>query len=250
MIPNTRRFFVAPEQLAESTVVFSDRELVHQLQRVLRLRVGDRILLLDGLGRQAEATISDLSRERVCAVLSDRTPAGGEPLVTIDVYAALIRAERFEWLLQKAVELGAATLIPLVTAHTAATDAPSAQRMQRWQRILREAAEQSCRGRLPQLRPAETFSAALATAAGYDLAVVLDQAAARPLTSMVAAVPHARRIAIFSGPEGGLAPAELQQAEQHGMMPATLGQRVLRAETAPLAALALLSQLYDREQFG
>jgi 16S rRNA (uracil1498-N3)-methyltransferase len=251
MIPNTRRFFVAPELLSDTTVIFSDRELVHQLQRVLRLRVGDRILLLDGAGLQAEATISELARERVCALLDERTAACGELPVTIDVYAALIRPERFEWLLQKAVELGAAAVIPLVTAHTAATDAPSAQRMQRWQRILREAAEQSCRGRLPQLRPAELFSTAAATAAAtYDLAVVLDQAAARPLTRIAAMVPHARRIAVFSGPEGGLAPAELQQAEQHGMMPATLGQRVLRAETAPLAALALLSQLYDQEQFG
>lgn len=245
MIANTHRFFVEPDLLAEDTVMLTDRDLVHQLQRVLRLRVGDRILLLDGRGSQSEVTLSEISRDRVCAVVETRTPAAGESLVAVHVFAALIRAERYEWFLQKAVELGAVTITPLVTAHTTATDAPSAQRMQRWQRIIREAAEQSCRGRLPLLQPAETLSQALTRITAVDLAIILEQHAEFLLPQLITARPDTRSVALFSGPEGGFSAAELRQAEQHGMIGASLGRRVLRAETAPLAALAVLSQLYD-----
>ncbi len=249
---NTYRFFVPPEALAGGRFALEDADLAHQLGVVLRLRPGDRVLLLDSQGWQYTVRLEELTRRAVAGAVEEHTPAGGEPRAALTLYPALIRAERFEWLLQKGTELGTAAFVPLVCARSAAGDSDGAARKrERWGRIVREAAEQSRRGRLPDLGAPLPFTAACAHAAGHDLALLLWEGdGAEPLRRVLRARADTppQRIALLSGPEGGLTDEERATAQAHGIVAVTLGPRTLRAETAPLAAAAMT--LYELGEMG
>ena len=246
-LPNTRRFFVPPEILAADDLLIADSELAHQLGRVLRLGPGDHVLLLDGLGQVCEVELASLSREQVRGQVISRGPASGEPQLQLTLYLALLRAERFEWALQKGTELGVSRFVPVQFARSLPTDRADDKKLVRWRKIIREAAEQACRGRLPQIDPPLSFTAACTQAASADLPLILWEGEAPLLRTVLRRQPlalsaqrSALRVALLSGPEGGIATDELTAASDRGIMPVSLGPRILRAETAPLAAAAAL----------
>lgn len=246
---NTYRFFVPPERLAEDAPRLDDPELAHQLGRVLRLGPGDRVLLLDGLGAAAELTIEEIGRGHVAGRIERRYQAGGEPPAEISLFLALLRPERFEWALQKAVELGVRRVVPVRFARSLPADRADEKKLLRWRRIAREAAEQSCRGLLPAVEPPIAFDAACAQAAAAGLSLILWEGEAPHLNSALrnsAPEPRPSAISLLSGPEGGITAEELTAARGHGIIPVSLGPRILRAETAPLAALAAI--VYELEQ--
>lgn len=241
---NTYRFFVDPAAFDTERVRLFDPKLGHQLANVLRLGRGERVVLLDGEGWQYTVTLETVDRRgTVNGVIESREVAGGEPRLALTVYLPLIRAERFEWALQKGVELGAAAFVPTVCARSIDA-APDERRLARWRRIIREAAEQSRRGRLPRLAPSLTFNEACTQFTLHSPALLLWEGDnATPLAGAL----HALRrdtspaaLGIFSGPEGGLTNDERQWAERHGIMIVSLGPRTLRAETAPIAAIAII----------
>lgn len=244
-IPNTRRFFVAPQLLQDDEVQFVDRELAHQLGRVLRLRPGDHILLLDGEGQAAECELTTLEREQLRGRILARYPAGGEPALQLSAYLALSRPERFEWALQKGTEIGISRFVPLECERSLAAERADTRKLARWRRIIREAAEQACRGRLPELHEPLDFVAACAGLSA-DLSIILWEGQAPPLRSVLRekAAPH--HAAFISGPVGGLSEAELTRAREHGIIPVSLGPRILRAETAPVVAAAILCYEFDQ----
>jgi 16S rRNA (uracil1498-N3)-methyltransferase len=256
-IPNTRRFFVAPEALASDDLLISDATLAHQLGRVLRLGPGDHVLLLDGLGEACVVELAGLSRDQVRGHVIERGPGGGEPQTELTLYLALLRAERFEWALQKGTELGVRRFVPVQFAHSLAADRADEKKLSRWRRIIGEAAEQACRGRLPTIDPPLGFAAACAQAAEADLPLILWEGEAPSLRSLLRSryadstthhpPPTTQHVALLSGPEGGIAPHELTAAGERGIMAASLGPRILRAETAPLAAAAALFYELERE---
>ncbi|MCX7859724.1 MAG: 16S rRNA (uracil(1498)-N(3))-methyltransferase [Chloroflexus sp.] len=243
-IPNTRRFFVDPAWLRSDQIEIDDPALVHQWGRVLRLTAGDRVMLLDGSGLAAIVEIVAIDRKRAQGHVIARCQAGGEPAVAIDLYLALIRPERFEWALQKAVELGVRRIVPVAFARSLPGDRADERRLARWQRIATEAAEQAGRGKIPAIAAPQPFAAALAESVTADLALLLDEQATIHLREVLSTYPMPNQIAIFSGPEGGIDPAERSAALAHGLHPASLGPRILRAETAPLAALAMLQYAF------
>ncbi len=236
---NSLRFFVTPEVLQTDAICLNDRDLAHQLSRVLRLGPGARVLLLDGHGMACEVELLALERDKVRGIVRQRLVASGEPALHLSIYLALIRPERFEWALQKCVELGAARLVPVACARSLPSDRADQRRIERWQRILREAAEQACRGLLPTIEPPISFAAACARVATTALPIILWEQEAPALRDRLPGTPPAT-CALLSGPEGGITPEELTLAQAHGIMPASLGPRILRAETAPVAAAALL----------
>ncbi len=245
-LANTYRFFVPPEALGHDRVHLADADLARQLGRVLRLRPGDRVLLLDGVGLQYEVALTEIGREHVAGDVLARGLAGGEPEVALTMYLALLRAERFEWALQKSVELGAARIVPVRFARSLPNERADARKLERWRRILREAAEQACRGRLPEIASPLDFAAACAEAATAELRLILWEGVAPPLATLLRAAPHPlSTIALFSGPEGGITETELTSADAHGIMRVSLGSRILRAETAPLAAAAAIFYQFD-----
>src|SRR5579859_1833611 len=150
---NTYRFFVDPGAIQGHEAVVDDQDLVHQIVHVLRLQSGDRVLLLDNAGWQYTVILTTMDRGRLVGLIEHKLPAQGEARMNVILYTALLRGERFEWILQKGTELGVAGFVPLRCEHSAMSDAAEFldHRRQRWQRILREAAEQSCRAALPFL---------------------------------------------------------------------------------------------------
>lgn len=241
---NTYRFFVDPSGFDGNAVRLFDPELGHQLAHVLRLGRGDRIVLLDGEGWQYTVVLETVDRRgAVSGAIEMREAAGGEPRLALTIYLPIIRAERFEWALQKGVELGAAAFVPTVCSRSI-DSAPDERRVIRWQRIIREAAEQSRRGRLPRLAGALPFDEACRLSTPHSPALLLwEGAGAVSLAEALCTLCRDRTpetLALFSGPEGGLTEDERRYAERHGIMTVTLGPRTLRAETAPVAATAII----------
>lgn len=245
---NTYRFFVASE-ISGETVSIDDRALAHQLSNVLRLQPGDEIVLLDNSGWQYVVALQQLGRDHVSGMVVGRAPASGEPRTQLTLYLGLMRPERFEWSLQKCTELGAAVFVPLVCERSVDADM-SERKAERWSRIVREAAEQSRRGKLPTIAAAQPFAEACAHAAQCDLALLLweGDGVASLRQVLRARTEPATTIALLSGPEGGLSNDEFKIADAHGIIPVTLGPRTLRAETAPVAAItAILYECGDME---
>jgi 16S rRNA (uracil1498-N3)-methyltransferase len=165
---NTYRFFVDPAAFQGDRVQLSDPELARQLGGVLRLGAGDRVTLLDGAGWLYVVVLEQVDRRgAIVGAVERREPAtGAEPRVHLTLYLPLIRPERFEWALQKGVELGVAAFVPTLCAHSRAEGEPAARKLNRWRTIVREAAEQSRRGILPRLDAPMPFADACARAAG------------------------------------------------------------------------------------
>ncbi|GIV95361.1 MAG: ribosomal RNA small subunit methyltransferase E [Herpetosiphonaceae bacterium] len=239
---NTYRFFVPPESFHGAEVAVDDRDLAHQLKAVLRLQPGAEITLLDGRGQRYHVELTALDRNQIRGRILERGPAGGEPHTRLTIYAALIKAERFEWLLQKGTELGVTRFVPLVSERSLPGTIGEAKQA-RWQRILREAAEQSLRGRVPELCAPMPFAAAC-NAVGEQGFLLWEAEGGTPLRVALRQIT-ASSLAILSGPEGGFTNAEAELARQHGVRAITLGPRILRAETAPLVAAVAI--LYERD---
>ena len=179
---NTYRFFVDADALHGREVVIEDAELAHQLGVVLRLRAGERVLLLDNSGWQYVVALNTLVGDRVTGTVERKELAGGEPRTKLTLYVALLRPERFEWVLQKGTDLGVSAFVPVICERSTVADADelSERKLDRWRRIVREAAEQSRRGKLPRLAPALFFPAASEQAARRGQALLLWEGAGVP----------------------------------------------------------------------
>lgn len=240
-IANTHRFFVDAATCQRGST--TDGDLLHQWVRVLRVRVGDALLLLDGQGQAAHVEITAISAKTAAWRVIATMPAGGEPRLHVTLAVSLIRPERFEWLLQKATEIGVSAIVPLKADHSRHDGEVSAQKIIRWQRILREAAEQSCRGVVPHLAAACAIRA-LAPPHGAHVYWCHEGAGTLPLRHAPAEV--GRPVWLISGPEGSFSHHELTWLMQQPWQAVGLGSRILRAETAPLvAATMLLAQAGD-----
>ncbi|NTW02790.1 MAG: 16S rRNA (uracil(1498)-N(3))-methyltransferase [Oscillochloris sp.] len=237
---NTYRFFVPPASFSGDTVRVADAELARQISRVLRLGPGDHVLLLDGLGDAYEVELTELGRDLVMGRVLCCQHAT-EPAIDLSIYLALLRPERFEWVLQKGTELGVRHFVPVQFARSRVSDRADERKAERWRKIIREAAEQSCRGRLPELGTPLSFTDACLSARSAQLPLILWEGQAPPMRDLLrrpSASPTS--VAILSGPEGGITQEELTFASTHGMLPVSLGTQTLRAETAPIAATAAL----------
>src|SRR3954468_622227 len=172
---NTYRFFVDSSAIHGRDVLLEDGELAHQIGTVLRLRPGEKITLLDNSGWQHVVALHTVERGRVAGTVERKELAGGEPRTKLTLYVALTRPERFEWVLQKGTELGVSAFVPLICERSTIADADelSANKLERWNRIVREAAEQSRRLKLPRLTPALFLPAACDQAAQRGTALLL-----------------------------------------------------------------------------
>ena len=226
-------FFVSDIQ--GDRVVFS-AEQAHQMGRVLRLQPGARVVVLDNAGWQYEAELVEVGR-RATAVLHHKQPAANEPRAQLTLYQALLKRDNFEWVLQKGTEIGVTRFVPLLTARTVAQPPHKADR---WQRILTEAAEQSRRGRIPALAEPLRLEDAWPQAQTADLALLPWEGASGETLAGALAGKRPSTLALFIGPEGGWTEAEVADGRAGGILPVTLGPRILRAETAAIVAAALV----------
>lgn len=241
------RFYLPPQQL-HSAYISLPEPLAHQVRNVLRMRLGDKFTIFDGEGMEYDAEIADLRRDEVTVQLSDPRPCRGEPRLHLTLFHSLLKKDRFEWALEKGTELGVSHFVPMHTARVIADGASEIKRT-RWQRVAIEAAELAGRGILPPIDPVHTLPQALARLNAFDLAIFAwEEARGYSLRDAVRDYRAANgdqppRVALFIGPEGGFTPEEAHAARAAGCKIVTLGERVMRAETASLAAIAAL--LYE-----
>jgi 16S rRNA (uracil1498-N3)-methyltransferase len=231
-----RKFFVDEVQNGRARI--AGPEAGH-LTRVLRVEAGQKFEISDNRKvylAQVESARKDLVTFAIVGEIEARPP-----VLRASLLLSLIRFERFELAIEKATELGVERVIPVEAERAAAgLEKAARKRLERWRRIAREASEQSRRDHLPEIEEPRTFDAALAIAADYRY--VPDEAEARPFA---AAMPPAKRasdrVAVLVGPEGGWTDRERLSIAAAGWTPVSLGPQILRAETAAIAALAILN---------
>jgi 16S rRNA (uracil1498-N3)-methyltransferase len=234
---------------ADATLELPSQAAQH-VARVLRLAPGDALTLFDGLGGEWPATIRAVSGSAVRVATGARRALERESPLRITLLQALARGEKMDWVLQKATELGVARLQPVACERSVVQlDGGRAdKRLAHWHGVVVAACEQCGRNRVPEVLPPLRLDAACA-AVDAPLRLVLAPGAARPLGAALraatapAGVPRPPEVALLVGPEGGLAEAEVELARRAGFEAVALGPRVLRTETAAIAALALLQGL-------
>jgi 16S rRNA (uracil1498-N3)-methyltransferase len=226
-----------PQPLADGVEFALDPGAARHLTRVLRLRAGDAFVAFDGTGVDWPATLLDDARARTGKGARRDT----ESPLAVTLVQGISRGERMDWTLQKAVELGVVRVVPVIAARTGVRldGAREEKRLAHWRGVMVAACEQSGRSVVPELAPVATLDGWLATLAAP--ALVLDPTASAGLAEFRA---HAQAVTLVVGPEGGFSPAELAAARAAGCTPARLGPRVLRTETAGVAALAALQALF------
>lgn len=235
------RFFVPPTSRAERTVTLSG-DIAHQIARVLRLRANEEIVLIPADAANAvewRVRLVTVEARAVSGVVVAERPGLPEPSCAVTLCPALLKGERFDWLIQKATELGVAAIQPVVTAQTIRKIGPDdLHARERWRRIATEAAEQSGRSRVPEIRGPVPLGE-LAHAVAVPLFVAHETVAARTLGD---AIPMGSdRVAVAIGPEGGFTDDEVARlVADVDAMPVSLGPRVLRAETAAITAVTVV----------
>ena len=235
------RFFVAPELVGQlHTDIMLPGELAHQLRDVLHLQIGEQIVLLDNSGDEILATIARVSKSAVGVQPLERRAGRSESPVRIILCQGLLKSARFEWVLEKGTELGVSVFSPILCRRSmAGLEDAGTSKIQRWQRIIQEAAEQSGRTRLPELLPIRPLMRALNDIPPGALALMpWEEERAVTLRDALREGMHQITVVLFIGPEGGLTIEEVKLAQQHGVQVVSLGSRILRAETAALAAVA------------
>ncbi|GIK41348.1 MAG: ribosomal RNA small subunit methyltransferase E [Chloroflexota bacterium] len=248
----THRFFIPSHWLTPPTVTLSG-ETARQIQTVLRLRPGDEITVLDNSGLEWQVRLTGLHKNEVQGQIISRQQAQGEPRLHLTLYQGTLKAQKFEWVLQKGTELGISRFAPTLCQRSVIGKADDvAGKQARWERIIQEAAEQSGRGQLPHLEPALSLAAAIKAASqptepALLLVMPWEEAADLTLKSVLAEVKPAA-VGVFIGPEGGFTAAEADLAREAGVRLVTLGPRILRAETAALAVCAAI--LYDMGEWA
>lgn len=207
------------------------------IARALRMQAGDCLTLFNGRGGEYVATVKTVGKKNVSLEIARHRDSDSESPLAIHLGIALSRGDRMDWIVQKATELGVHSLSPLLTERTEVKlkgDRADKKRLH-WQQITIAACEQCGRNRLPQINPLQSLSQWLG-ATEADRKYVLHH---RALGDVRHTEPPAS-IALLIGPEGGLSPAEITQSEQSGYQSLKLGPRIMRTETAPLAAIAIL----------
>lgn len=218
--------FIGDFDLSQEAVEITDRDLLHQWSRVLRLQEGSEVVLVDGKGLEATAVINELLKSLAKLVIVSRANVSREPKRRVHLYQALLKRENFELVAQKAVEVGAYALIPLITDHTVKLGLKT----ERVQKIMKEAAEQSGRGMVPLVVEPVSLAQALKQRDTMRPGIFFDIDA-----PVLTPVPN-EDVDIFIGPEGGWSLQEKEMAAKHGLQNASLGSTILRAETAAIVA--------------
>ena len=215
--------------------------------QVLRLQPGDVITLFNNQGGEFEATVERMGRSEVAVRVGGHSPLQREAPRPVHLVLGMPANERMDWLVEKASELGVASITPLMTERAVLRlkGERAEKKRDHWQGVAIAACEQCGRNRLPLIHGISTFGdwvAALAPPApGAPRLLLSLRAGAQPLARALALHSGAAPVTLLSGPEGGLSPAEENAAMLRGFVPVSLGARILRAETAPLACLALLT---------
>ncbi len=240
------RFFVEKEEIAHQSTTISGSDAKH-IKNVLRLKPGDTIHLFDGTGIEYNGEIRRFSREGIEIRISSRHTASRESFLQLTVAQAFLKDKKMDTLVRQLTELGMSEWCPFWAERS--VPMPDENRLQsrirRWHKIVREALKQCQRGVLPQIASPMNFEALLTHAKGFDLKIIFWETSSRNFENLsLLSSSSIHSAIIILGPEGGFSEAEVRKANAAGFMTASLGPRILRAETATIAACTLIQFLF------
>ncbi len=224
-----RHYFIGQFNWSDTSVNSHDSEMIHQIKDVLKINIGEEVVLCDGEGKAVIATLRQMDKKDIkFSVIKLLPPKNiGRNVV---LCAAILKRDNFEWLLQKAVEVGVDEIVPLISERTVKIGSNE----KRWQKIIKEAAEQSERQTLPKLHSTLSFKEALKIKNGK--AVLFDPSG----ESFAKVNTTENMLTVFIGPEGGWSDSEIKQAKEAKCEVANLGETILRGETAGIVAVYLV----------
>ena len=231
------RFFVTAEEFLMDEICLTGENAQHA--KVLRLKAGEEVLVCDGEGMECRCEVMDVPGEWMVRVL-ERRSASTEAAVKVSVYMAFPKADKLEHVIQKATELGAYEIVAFPSGRCISKpdDKSLKKKLERWQKIAASAAEQSGRGRIPEVLVLPSFTSALERAAKVDKPLMFYENEHATTLKMALESGSYETVSLLTGPEGGLEEKEVEQARAAGLQVCTLGSRILRCETAPLCALS------------
>lgn len=228
--------FIIPNQIIKGDMEIVDSEIVHQIKNVLRLQVGEKIVLSGDDLLEAEAIIKMLDKKSIHVNIDSVRKNQSEPPRQVTLYVALLKKENFEWVAQKATEVGATEVIPLLTARTVKKNFV----MSRLKKIIKEAAEQSGRGRIPKVSEPLSWAESWEDSKRHQINLFCDFSGVN-FSEMK--LPKDISVGVFVGPEGGWTDEERKDAAAFGATAVTLAKTILRGETAAVVASHLAAWL-------
>lgn len=227
-----RHYFIGNFDLNLKEVICLDTDIVHHIKDVLKLKLGEEVVLCDGQGKAVLTRIEKIEKKHINFFVKNILP-GAVNDKKIILYAALLKRDSFEWLLQKSVEVGVSEIVPIVSERTIKIGFNE----KRWQKIIKEAAEQSQRLVLPKLSPIQNFKEVLKKVEGVG--IFFDSAGENVKKIKVSGSV----VSLFVGPEGGWSDNEIKMCKDDGLNFVNLGDSVLRAETAATVAVYLAKNI-------
>src|SRR3989344_2443590 len=221
--------FIVNFKIKSGNSKLEDRELFNQIRNVLKLKVGDKIILSDGGGNEAKTIILGYKRDSIEVGISDVTVNQNEADRQVILYCAVLKKENFELVVQKATEVGVKEIVPLITERTIKLNI----RQDRLEKIIKEAAEQSGRGIVPILRDPVKFNEVIKQVSSNDSNLFFDQSGIN-LSDLKPNAYNLKPISVWIGPEGGWTTKEVELAKELDFKILNLGKLILRAETAAI----------------
>jgi 16S rRNA (uracil1498-N3)-methyltransferase len=247
------RFFVDPVIQGEKFIRITGADHIH-IKNVLRLKPGGLITVCDEKGTDYECVISEISKEEIVLKIAGRSPSIAEPPIEIILYQAIPKSDKMDTIIQKSVELGVSSIIPVITEHTVvkvASEKDERRKCERWNRIAMEAAKQCGRGIIPPVLTPINFDAAINMSSECNVVVLpyeLERNGSLKTLLKNQTLDHKvmLKIAVIIGPEGGFSEKEISVAVRYGIKPISLGPRILRSDTAGIAVIsAIMYELGD-----
>ena len=235
------RFFI-PANLFQTSEIILPADVSQQICRVLRLKTGTEILLLDDQGFKYQSRLCEVNEDQCTVLVQTKQAAQGEPLTRLTLLVGITQRDKFELILQKCTEIGVSSIIPIITSRTLIQKSRDVEdKYPRWKKIMLEAAEQSHRGRIPTVLPVMKFPEALSSIrSDAGLKLVLWEEESGTAIKPVLRNFKGQDVVLIIGPEGGLSAEEVDTARDNGFKSVSLGKRILRMETAAMMATGLV----------
>jgi len=243
-----RRFFVRTENISEDKVNILDKDDIHHLLTVLRLKEKDKIILLDGLGNEYKTIITSIAPSGITGKIVEKItyPLPTRELILVQ---ALPKLSKMDFVVSKCTELGITRIIPVNTQRSVINLKDESNKLARWKRIAKSSSSQCQRLEIPIINPITNLITSLELIKEVDLGLILNEKAKRLLREVFLNTQlKVKKVAIIVGPEGGFTPQEVQKAEDSGIIPVSLGSNILRCETAPIVAWSII--LYELGMLG
>ncbi len=241
-----KKFYILPQYIKNNKIYLPFRD-AHHISNVLRYKVNQRILFFDAKGNEYLSAITNISAKGLTAEIIEVKPFPAKQNIEVTLAQALVKSDKFEMVIQKATELGVNKIIPVCAQRSLVNldYRQAAKKKERWERIIKEAAQQCGRGNLARIELPQSLKAVLDSAKDYDLVLFfcLD-GEARPLKEILR-LSRPKKILVFIGPEGDFSLEEISAAKEKNIPPASLGNSVLRVETAAITVLSILNYEYN-----